>query len=86
MGVDDRKQVNQMANYALLEWPENIDISDEAPAVYVPEVRKRFDDATWTTMHELHALPLGWENMPYDAFLNERRKLMADIIRRGMGL
>ncbi|MBX2982165.1 MAG: DUF262 domain-containing protein [Flavobacteriales bacterium] len=85
MGVDDRKQVNQMANYALLEWPENIDISDEAPAIYVPEVRKRFDDATWKAMHELHALPLGWENMPYDAFLNERRKLMADIIRRGYG-
>lgn len=83
MDVDDRKQVNQMANYALLEWPENIDISDDAPSVYVPEVRKRFDDATWTTMHELHALPLGWENMSYDAFLNERRKLMADIIRRG---
>lgn len=26
-GEEDRKIINQMANYALLEWPDNIDIS-----------------------------------------------------------
>ena len=27
-GVEDLKRINQLANFALLEWPENIDISD----------------------------------------------------------
>lgn len=83
MGVDDLKQINQMANLTLIEWPENIDISDVDPNTYVPAIRQRFDDAAWGTMHELHALPTSWEGMSYDTFLQERRKLMAQIIRRG---
>lgn len=82
-GITDLKQINQMANYALLEWPENIDISDDAPTAYVPAVRERFDAGVWTAMHELHALPANWEGLSYDEFLTERRKLMAQIIRRG---
>ncbi len=82
-GVSDLKIINQMANFALLEWPENIAISDESPAEYVPAVRERFDEAEWAKMHELHALPNGWEKMSYSDFLAERRRLMADVIRRG---
>ena len=82
-GVDDLKQINQLANYALLEWPDNIDISDDAPSKYVPELRKRFSDEDWQRMHEHHALPADWHNMSYETFLIERRKLMAAIIRKG---
>lgn len=82
-GITDLKQINQMANYALLEWPENIDISDDAPTAYVPVVRERFAAGVWSAMHELHALPTNWEALSYDEFLTERRKLMAQIIRRG---
>ncbi len=82
-GIEDLKIVNQMANYALLEWPENIDISDRSPTEYVPAIAKRFAKAEWAAMHEAHALPLGWESMPYETFLEERRRLMAAIIRKG---
>jgi hypothetical protein len=82
-GIDDLKIINQQANYALLEWPDNIDISDSPPAEYVPEIRERFSDSEWTRMHELHALPDGWEKMSYEDFLNFRRSLMARIIQRG---
>ena len=34
-------------------------------------------------MHELHALPEGWHELSYPDFLEKRRHLMADIIRRG---
>ena len=34
-------------------------------------------------MCELHALPEDWFRMEYAEFLTERRKFMADIIRRG---
>jgi len=82
-GVDDLKRINQLANFALLEWPENIGISDEPPTQYVPQIRPRFSAEEWKQMHECHALPENWHQLPYDAFLQERRKLMAAIIRRG---
>ena len=82
-GEADLKVINQMANYALLEWPDNIDISDDPPADYVPQIKARYGAAEWLSMHELHALPEGWELMRYPDFLVARRKLMADIVRRG---
>lgn len=82
-GVTDLKLVNQMANFALLEWPDNIEVSDEPPAEYVPKLRQRFSESDWRVMHEMHALPPGWETMEYAEFLDERRKRMAAIIRRG---
>ncbi len=82
-GIADLKIINQMANYAMLEWPDNLDISDTPPFDYVPEIRPRFPEEEWKTMLEFHALPSAWEQMDYDHFLNERRKLMAGIIRRG---
>ncbi len=82
-GITDLKLVNQMANYALLEWPDNIDISDSPPLEYVPEIRRRFSAPEWAKMHEAHALPDGWEQMDYPVFLDKRRQLMASIIRRG---
>lgn len=82
-GLDDRTQINQMANYALLEWPDNIEISDSPPSHYVPEIRGRFPNGQWERMCELHALPAGWEHMSYQDFLGHRRELMASIIRQG---
>jgi hypothetical protein len=77
------KLINQAANYALLEWPDNLDIGDASPSEYVPQMRRRFEVNIWRRMCELHALPEGWERLPYQEFLRQRRKLMAHIIRRG---
>jgi len=82
-GVTERRMINQMANYALLEWPDNISISDDAPSDYMAALRTRFSLTDMKAMHESHALPDGWETMTYEAFLSERRSLMAAIIRRG---
>jgi hypothetical protein len=82
-GIRDTKHVNQAANLAYVEWPDNLDAGGEPPAEYLPRLRERFSTSTWDVMCAAHALPLGWENMSYDTFLSERRKLMARIIRRG---
>lgn len=82
-GVTDLKIINQMANFALLEWPENIAISDEPPFAYVPQIRARFSTAEWSVMNELHALPKDWEQMAYGDFLVARRGLIANIVHRG---
>lgn len=80
---NDLKLINQQANFALIEWPDNIDISDDPPSQYVPKICARFSPGEWQRMYELHALPENWEEMNYTDFLSERRKLMAAIIRRG---
>lgn len=82
-GVTDLKHINRQANLALLEWPDNIEISDAPPSEYVPKIRARFNGEVWKRMHELHALPEGWQEMAYEIFVKERCVLMAAIIRRG---
>jgi len=82
-GITDLKQINQVANFALLEWPENIQIGKRPPHDYLPEIRARFTSDEWERMCRLHVLPEGWEHLPYDEFLRQRRRLMAEIIRQG---
>lgn len=83
-GIDDQRSINQIANYALLEWPDNIEISDSAPRDYVSYVLKdrNISDTDWKDACAEHALPEGWQSMNYDHFLSERRKLMAAMIRK----
>jgi hypothetical protein len=75
--------INQAANFALLEWPDNIEISDDPPGKYVPEMKKRFTAQIWSTMCVQHALPPNWEELSYQAFLVTRRELMARLIHKG---
>jgi hypothetical protein len=82
-GVKDLKQINQLANFALLEWPDNLDISDAPPQEYIPRIRERFSPEDWDRMHYQHALSPNWESDSYDSFLNQRRIQMAAIIRQG---
>jgi len=46
-------------------------------------MKPRFPSDEWVRMHEHHAMPQNWQQMAYETFLQERRKLMASIIRRG---
>lgn len=82
-GYTDRRDTNQVANYALVEWHDNIDISDRSPAEYAPEYEKRFTRAELQAMYRYHALPEGWYEMDYRSFLDERRKGIAAIVREG---
>ena len=79
-GYSDAK-INQMANYAFIDWKDNMDILDDAPSVYYPIVCAGLSDEQIRVMEEENALPHGWENMAYEDFLIERRKLMAAKIK-----
>lgn len=84
-GYTDGK-INQMANYAFIDWKDNMDILDDAPSVYYPIVCEGRSDEEILRMEEENALPHGWENMPYEDFLVERRKLMAAKIKQAFDL
>ncbi len=85
-GITEIRDINQIANYALVEWSDNIDISDEAPASYFRKYQQRYNRDEWATVSFLHALPDGWEYMDYPAFLEARRKGIARVIRQGYEL
>ena len=84
-GYTDAK-INQMANYAFIDWKDNMDILDDAPSVYYPIVCEGRSDEEILRMEEENALPHGWENMPYEDFLVERRKLMAAKIKQAFDM
>lgn len=83
MNITEIRDTNQIANYALVEWSDNIEISDTAPSEYLPQYLARFTDDELAKMYYWHALPKGWESMSYDDFLKSRRKAIAQVIRDG---
>lgn len=84
LGITEIRDTNQIANYALVEWSDNIDISDLSPAEYFPQYMARLsDDKIKKEMCYWHALPDGWAEMDYNDFLSVRRKAIANMIRDG---
>lgn len=82
-GIDSVRDINQIANYALVEWDDNIAISDAPPSQYWPRYAERFDAASLAAMMHWHALPPGWWTLSYQDFLAARRPLIGDVIRQG---
>lgn len=83
LGITEARDTNQIANYALVEWSDNIAISDGAPAKYYPRYAARYSPDELKQMSFWHALPDGWEVLAYPDFLQERRKRIAQVIRAG---
>jgi len=81
--VESVRDINQIANYTLVEWDDNIAISDAPPSQYWPKYAERFDPETLTAMMRWHALPQHWWTLSYEDFLVARRPLIADVIRQG---
>jgi len=80
----DKRQINQVANFTYLEYPDNAEISDDAPKKYFEEIRKnQFSNnpGSLSAMMVDHCLPEKFHAMEYDDFLQARRKLMARMVR-----
>lgn len=83
IGISGRRQTNQIANYAYMEWHDNTKVGDTPPAEYVPRLKERFSETESARMYHHHALPEFWERMEYPDFLEMRRELMARVIQEG---
>ncbi len=82
-GITDLRETNQIANYALVEWGDNMKIMDQAPIEYLPGMTSRFEKKELARMYHWHALPENWEQMNYREFLEKRRELIAEVIQEG---
>lgn len=83
LGITDLRETNQIANYALVEWGDNMKIMDQSPAEYLPGMISRFGKEKLASMYHWHALPGNWEQMNYHEFLEQRRELIAQVIHEG---
>ena len=81
IGIEHTVQRNQIANYAFIEWPDNVKIGDLPPSEYFSPLFKELTQQQQNRARFWHALPDGWEEMEYKDFLQERRVLIADVIR-----
>lgn len=83
LGLKTTKQINQIANMALVEWSDDVAIDDRPPVEYWPEQvqAKDLPASRLTKQQYLHALPDGWECLDYEEFLAQRRMLMARVVR-----
>lgn len=83
LGIESVRDINQIANYALVEWDDNIAISDAPPSAYWPQYAGRFGAEDLAQMCLWHALPDSWWTLGYTDFLAARRPLIALVIRQG---
>ena len=95
-GVDNKTKYNQVANYIYLDTQVNKAISDDAPCVYFTRAKQQCETKEIVLGNisdaELLASNLAENCIPnnidtmdvssYDAFLLERRKMMAALIER----
>jgi hypothetical protein len=82
-GLTGTRITNQIANFAFIEWRDNIKISDAPPSEYVAKFIKDVPQDKLDKMYYWHALPKDWEDLTYHQFLDERRVLMAKVTRDG---
>lgn len=82
LGYKSDRDRNQIANFTYLDYNTNIDISDKPPAEYVNTYRQKLGEEGYRRTCAENALPVDFENMSYPAFLEKRRKLMAEIVKR----
>ena len=80
-GFTEQRETNQIANYALIEWSDNISIADKQPSEYLPFYLNRLNPEDKSRMYYWHALPNDWESMEYNDFLVARRKMIAQLIK-----
>ena len=81
IGYTTDRDRNQVANFTYLDYVTNIDISDDAPSLYIERYKEKLGEE-YKSNCENHALPECFETMDYLEFLNKRRILMAQIIKK----
>ena len=82
IGYDNDRERNQIANFTYLDYTTNIDISDAPPAEYVGRYREKLGEEGYKLACAQNALPENFEQLSYPDFLNQRRLLMAQIVKK----
>jgi hypothetical protein len=75
------RQINAIANMAYVDWPPDERNNADAPRDYLPRIAETVDPETLARQSRWHALPVGWDQLDYQTFLERRRQLIARVVR-----
>lgn len=83
--ITGTRRVNQVANYAPTDSDTNKRISARPPSEYWPDLlgQRKISGEALRRQRFWYALPEGWENLDYWEFLQQRRRLMAEVVHQG---
>ena len=82
-GISAINRVNAIANMVFVDWTDNAAIGARGPQDYWPRMTEQMPANRIERQRYWHALPLGWEQLDYPAFLDRRRKLISEVIKAG---
>lgn len=80
--ITGTRQVNAIANMAFVDWTDSSKLSASAPADYWPVLSSQINAERLKKQMRWHALPIGWEQLDYSTFLERRRSLISDLVRK----
>ncbi len=83
IGITGTTRTNQIANFAFVEWADNVAIRDSKPSEYFQKYFEKLAPADRERSMFWHALPPNWEHMDYVEFLRARRKRIAKVVQVG---
>ena len=85
LGYTDMKRINQVANFVPTDWATNNLISDRPPHEYWPDLLAARDFVGESLQRQMrwHGLPEDWTTLPYEEYLDQRRRLIAAVVRDG---
>jgi hypothetical protein len=81
LGITGTRQINAIANMAYVDWPPNKRNNADAPRDYLPRIVETVNPDTLARQSRWHALPVGWDQLDYQTFLERRRQLIARVVR-----
>ena len=83
LGIDERRQVNAIANMSFIDWTSKAQMGAASPADYWPPIAQSMSSDRLNNQCFWHALPSGWEHMEYSEFLEQRRRMIAEVVEKG---
>ena len=76
--------LNNTENDSKMDEEIDLEISDDEPNSYFPKMVDLYvPENRRSELKNIHALPDNWYELDYRDFLIQRRKLMANVIKKG---
>lgn len=82
-GVTAQVSINSIANMAFIDWPENLEIGASDPKDYWPQMTAGMSKDQIERQSYQHALPVGWDQLSYETFLERRRLRISQVVKDG---
>ena len=75
------KDFDKRANFTILDYQKNIEISDKNPQVYMAEQAQKMQPDAYNTSLKQNAIPLNVTDLTFEQFIEQRKDLMIQIVR-----